>query len=176
MAPGRTSAWFHPQARSHCPNLAHRTSAPYLFHAPHNAQTQHLSAHSVHMLTFPPPPSHRPAPYPLEKRDVFAPRQQQDTFSRIYPDPFSAVSSPVALAPDEGCLFGMPPPAAVAASSVIPASDIYNGRSPQASSLALQEPRLHRRCILWLQLWLSGLDYLRYPHTEAFGVPSIHST
>jgi len=127
------SARFHPfQSQSRRPNLAHRASVPALFHAPHNAHTQHLSAPPVPMPTFPPTPT---SAIPLEEeqqRDVFAPPQQQDTFSWNNPDPFGAGSGAVALAPDAGYSFGMPPP--VAASSVVPASGYeFPERKPSAA-------------------------------------------
>jgi hypothetical protein len=127
------SARFHPfQSQSRRPNLAHRASVPALFHAPHNAHTQHLSAPSVPMPTFPPTPT---SAIPLEEeqqRDVFAPPQQQDTFSWNNPDPFGAGSGAVALAPDAGYSFGMPPP--VAPSSVVPASGYeFPERKPSAA-------------------------------------------
>jgi hypothetical protein len=128
------SARFHPfQSQSRRPNLAHRASVPALFHAPHNGHTQHLSAPSMPMSTFPPTPT---SAIPLEEeqqRDVFAPPQQQDTFSWNNPDPFGAGSGAVALAPDAGYSFGMPPPPA--ASSVVPASGYeFPERKPSAAS------------------------------------------
>ena len=132
------SARFHPfQSQSRRPNLAHRASVPAIFHAPHNTHTQHLSAPSMPMPSFPPTPT---SAIPLEEeqqRDVFAPQQQQDTFSWNNPDPFGAGSGAVAVAPDAGYSFGMPPP--VAASSVVPASGYeFPERKPSAAPSDLE--------------------------------------
>jgi hypothetical protein len=117
------SARFHPfQSQSRRPNLAHRASVPALFHAPHNGHTQHLSAHPMPMPSFPPTPT---SAVPLEEeqqeqRDVFAPPQQQDAVLWNNPDPFGAGAGAVALAPDAGYSFGMPP--SVATTPVVPTS------------------------------------------------------
>lgn len=115
-------ARFHPfQSHSRRPNLEHRASVPALFHAPNNTHTQHLSAPPMPMPTFPPTPT---SAIPLEEQhrqqhDVFAP-PQQDTFSWTNPDPFGAGAGAVAIAPDAGYSFGMPP--AVTSTSVVPTS------------------------------------------------------
>jgi len=114
-------ARFHPfPSQSRRPNLAHRASVPAIFHAP-NTQAQHLSAPPMPMSTFPPPPTGS-IPFEEEQQqqaDVFAP-PQQDAFSWNNPDPFGAAASPVAVAPDAGYSFGMPPSAPTTA--VVPAS------------------------------------------------------
>ncbi len=86
------------------------------------------------MPTFLPTPT---SAIPLEEeqeRNVFAPPQQQDaSFSWNNPDPFGAGSGAVALAPDAGYSFGMPPPVAV--TSVVPASSYeFPERKPSAAS------------------------------------------
>ncbi|KAI0280996.1 hypothetical protein BGY98DRAFT_270049 [Russula aff. rugulosa BPL654] len=63
-----------------------------------------------------------------QQRDVFCPPQQQGAFTWNNSDPFgAALLGAVALAPNAGYSFGMPPPAADL--FMVPASDIYNGRS-----------------------------------------------
>ncbi|KAH9993160.1 hypothetical protein BJV77DRAFT_372116 [Russula vinacea] len=105
------SARFHPfQSQSRRPNLAHRASVPALFHVPHNAHSQHLSAPPMPMSTFPPTPT---SAIPLEE-------QQQDEVLWSNPDPFGTGAGAVALAPDAGYSFGMPP--AVSATSGVPTS------------------------------------------------------
>ncbi|KAI9510108.1 hypothetical protein F5148DRAFT_639427 [Russula earlei] len=117
------SARFHPfLSQSRRPNLAHRASVPAIFPTP-NTHTEHLSAPLIPMSTFPPTST---GPISLEEQqcDVFAPPQQHDAFSWNNPDPFGAGAgagtSPVAVAPDAGYSFGMPP--AVASTAVVPPS------------------------------------------------------
>jgi hypothetical protein len=69
-----SSVRFHPfQSQSRSPNLAHRTSVPALFHAPHNAHTQYLSAPSALRPIFPLTPTSVMMPLEEEQqRDVFS--------------------------------------------------------------------------------------------------------
>jgi len=63
---------------------------------------------------------------------VFAAPQQQDAFLWNNPDPFGAGAGAVAVAPDAGYSFGMPP--AVAATHVVPASGYeFPERKPSAA-------------------------------------------
>lgn len=131
------SARFHPfQSQSRRPNLGHRASVPAIFHAPNN--TQHLSAPAMPVSTFPPTPT---SAIPFEEQqqqpcDAFAPPQQQDTFSWNNPDPFGAGAAAVALAPDAGYSFGMPP--TVPATAVAPATGYeFPQRKPSAATSEL---------------------------------------
>jgi hypothetical protein len=122
------SARFHPfQSQSRRPNLTHRASVPAIFP---NAQPQHLSA------LVPPMPvqSHPPTPtgvVPLEEEE-----QQQDAFAWNNPDPFGAGTAAVALAPEAGFTFGMPP--SVATTGVAPTSGYeFPERKPSIPSSEL---------------------------------------
>jgi hypothetical protein len=124
-------ARFHPfQSQSRRPILAHRASVPAIFHAP-DAQSQHLSA------PVPPMPvqSHPPTPtgvVPLEEEE-----QQQDAFTWNNPDPFGAGTAAVALAPDAGYTFGMPP--SMATTGVAPTSGYeFPERKPSIPSSELE--------------------------------------
>jgi hypothetical protein len=55
-----------------------------------------------------------------QQRDMFTPAHQQDAFSWNNPDPFGAGAGAVAIAPDAGYTFGMPP--AMANTAGVPAS------------------------------------------------------
>ena len=129
-------ARFHPfQSQSRRPNLAHRASVPAIFHAP-NSQPQHLSSPvpPMPMQSFPPTPT---GAVPLEEEEQQQLQQQQDAFAWNNPDPFGAGATAVALAPDAGYSFGMPP--SVATTGVAPTSGYeFPERKPSIASSELE--------------------------------------
>ena len=116
------SARFHPfQSHSRRPNLAHRASVPAIFHTTHTHA--HASAPPMPMSSFPATPTSAISfdeQHHHHQRDMFAPAHQQDPFSWTNPDPFGAGAGAVALAPDAGYSFGLPP--AVATTAGVPTS------------------------------------------------------
>jgi hypothetical protein len=124
------SARFHPfQSQSRRPNLAHRAPVPALFHpqCPHPTPVGSLGAHAGIPFLL-----HRPVPSLSRKSSNAMCLLPHNSRSWNNPDTFGADSGAVALAPDAGYMFGVPPP--VAASSVVPGSGYeFRERKPSAA-------------------------------------------
>ncbi|KAI0293350.1 hypothetical protein B0F90DRAFT_1763023 [Multifurca ochricompacta] len=142
------SARFHPfQSYSRRPNLAHRASVPAIFHATNNNHPHpHQASPAMSMPSFPAPPSnaisleeqrHSHQHHHQQQGDMFGPtQQQQDAFSWNNPDPFGAGTGAVALAPDAGYSFGLPP--AMTPGAVVPASGYeFPERKPSVAASEL---------------------------------------